>query len=432
MGKNNKLQASHIRKIVDTVAQRKNVEKFAQVVSLDEVKAQGYNLNIPRYVNSAEDAESWDIYATMYGGIPQAEIDRLHHYWDAFPTLKNALFESKAQQDYWQLQQADNIADQIEQNEQVQAFIAQFNTAFEGYATMLADKLISDKPFNIAQKKEQLTADLFGRLNGIALLDPYTAYQTFDDAWQAIATDLEILQSEGKQALKQVNPNLIIKKKDGKETEVQDGWVGHILPFEMVQKHLLSEKLTALQTKENRLSEIAGELETLLGELSEEDKASDAINESGDAFVGKEIAKALKNAEGDFKRVLTQAQKLLSEEKMLKSQIKTDSQALHLATKETIENLSDVEAIALQKIKWITPLAEDLHQLPQQLIQDLGKKVQALADKYGETLLEIEEKLAESQQKLAAMLDLLHGSNSDMLGSKAWQAVLKGEENAKK
>lgn len=424
VGKNNKLQASHIRRIVDTVIQRRDVEKFAKVVSLEEIKAQGYNLNIPRYVNSAEDAESWDIYATMFGGIPQAEIDRLHHYWQAFPSLKQALFEAKAQQGYWQLKNSENIAEQIQQNADVQQFIQQYQTAFNGYHDYLAQQLIQDDIFNTAQRKETLSTDLFHRLAHIALIDPYMAYQQLDDHWQTIATDLEMLHTEGKQALKQVDPNMVIKKKDGKDTEVQDGWIGHILPFDIVQQNLLADQLAALQQKENRLNEIGSELETLLSELSEEDKQSEAINENGDAFVGKEIAKALKNAEGEFRTVLTTAKKLLDEEKTLKKQLKADNETLHLNTKAVIETLSNEQAEMLQKMKWIDPLVNQLNDLPTQLINQLSKEVQNLADKYGETLLEIEEKLNQSQKTLATMLDLLHGNENDMQGSKAWQAML--------
>lgn len=424
VGKNNKLQASHIRRIVDTVIHRRDVEKFAKVVSLDEIKAQGYNLNIPRYVNSAEEAESWDIYATMFGGIPQSEIDRLHRYWDAFPTLKNALFEPKSQQGYWALKNPQEIAAQIRQNSEVAQFTQQYAKAFADYESHLDAQLIAQTDFSIAKQKEQLTNDLFHRFNEIELIDPYAAYQIFDDLWQTIATDMEMLQTEGKASLKQVDPNLVLKKKDGKEVEVQEGWIGRILPFELVQKAYLNDQLTALQSKENRLNDITGELETLLGELSEEDKVTDAVNEAGDAFVGKEIAKVLKTAEGELKNVLNQAQKLLKEEKELKKQIKDDTAALHLETKAFIENLSDEQAQHLQKIKWIEPLVEQLNALPEQLINQLSQQVQTLADKYGETLLEIEQKLQASKQQLAQMLTQLHGSPSDMLGASALQAVL--------
>ncbi|MEE1209479.1 MAG: type I restriction-modification system subunit M, partial [Parafannyhessea umbonata] len=93
-GKNNRLRACDIRRIVDAYQSRKDVERFCRVVPKQEIRDNGYNLNIPRYVDSSEAPETWDIYATMFGGIPVAEVDALRHYWDALPGLRDELFES--------------------------------------------------------------------------------------------------------------------------------------------------------------------------------------------------------------------------------------------------------------------------------------------------------------------------------------------------
>ena len=95
-GKNNKLRASDIKRIVDVVTARESVCKFSRVVSRDEIRKNDYNLNIPRYVDSSEEAESWDIYASMFGGLPISEIDKLDKYWKAFPLLREELFENSS------------------------------------------------------------------------------------------------------------------------------------------------------------------------------------------------------------------------------------------------------------------------------------------------------------------------------------------------
>lgn len=57
-GKNqNKLSPENIDKIIETYRNRKDVEKYAHVASLDEIKANDYNLNIPRYVDTFEEEE---------------------------------------------------------------------------------------------------------------------------------------------------------------------------------------------------------------------------------------------------------------------------------------------------------------------------------------------------------------------------------------
>ncbi|PRO41658.1 type I restriction-modification system subunit M [Bacillus sp. LLTC93] len=57
-GKNqNKLSPENIDKIIETYSNRKDVEKYAHVASLDEIKENDYNLNIPRYVDTFEEEE---------------------------------------------------------------------------------------------------------------------------------------------------------------------------------------------------------------------------------------------------------------------------------------------------------------------------------------------------------------------------------------
>ncbi|MBR4518465.1 MAG: type I restriction-modification system subunit M, partial [Victivallales bacterium] len=94
-GKNNILRASDIRRIVVAVENRSTIQKFSRKVERDEVRANGYNLNIPRYVDSSEEPEHWDIYASMFGGIPASELKALSDYWKAFPGLQPALFQPK-------------------------------------------------------------------------------------------------------------------------------------------------------------------------------------------------------------------------------------------------------------------------------------------------------------------------------------------------
>ena len=50
-GKKNKLRASDIRRIVDTHIRRCDVDGFARVVAKEEIRQNGYNLNIPRCTN---------------------------------------------------------------------------------------------------------------------------------------------------------------------------------------------------------------------------------------------------------------------------------------------------------------------------------------------------------------------------------------------
>lgn len=61
----NKLRPEHIKKIVDTYRERKEIEKYSHCATLQEVSDNDYNLNIPRYVDTFEEEEPIDIHAVM-------------------------------------------------------------------------------------------------------------------------------------------------------------------------------------------------------------------------------------------------------------------------------------------------------------------------------------------------------------------------------
>ncbi|MFC5530422.1 type I restriction-modification system subunit M [Cohnella yongneupensis] len=492
VGKNNNLRASDIKKIVDAVTARIDIEKFSRKVSREEIRRNEYNLSIPRYVDSTEGAENWDIYASMFGGIPMSEIAALSEYWSAFPELKESLF-TKGVGPYVELA-VDNIEQTVDEHPTVKAFISNFMGAFGDFDGFLKSELITNMAsLNISKEEVVLSDDIFARLAYIPLINKYEAYQLLDDEWAITSVDLEVIQTEGFNAVKKVDPNMVVKKKDGKEEEVQDGWIGHIIPFELVQRTLLSAEYEALKQKEGRLAEISSEYEEILDSLSEEEKNSSVTNDSGDAFVAKEVGDKLKEIYADvntqeikalnayaalsrkadklafisahddvvwsnmeagndgtyskkavnaylaelqsafefpeefFEAKILKVSNLITEEKEVKAQVKADAAALHMKTKETIESLSDEQALELLEQKWIFPLAESIKQLPNAVINVLVEKIKALSEKYVVTYSAIESEIQETESTLSALIDELVGNEYDMKGLSEFQTLLKGE-----
>lgn len=65
-GKNqNTLLDEHLNKIFDTYTARRALEKYAYVATFEEIKANDFNLNIPRYVDTFEEDEVVDIAAVQ-------------------------------------------------------------------------------------------------------------------------------------------------------------------------------------------------------------------------------------------------------------------------------------------------------------------------------------------------------------------------------
>ncbi|MDD4391114.1 MAG: type I restriction-modification system subunit M [Eubacteriales bacterium] len=435
-GKNNKLRASDIKRISDVVAERISTDKFSRVVSREEIRQNEYNLNIPRYVDTSEKAETWDIYASMFGGIPKAEIDELKDVWAAFPNLKTALFKDTGTP-YVTLA-IEDIKATIKGNDDVTAFEASFDAAFESFAPYLRSELfdkISD--LIISQEENILSDDIFKRLQGIPLIDKYEAYQLLDDEWNKIAIDLEIIHTEGFEATKKVDPNIVIKKKEGRDQEIQEGWVGRILPFELVQSTLLKPESDALKNKENRLAEIPSEYDEILDSMTEDEKESckDMLTQDGDAFIAKELSKKLKElkelkterpGEEIFALLekLTKAEGLIKEEKELKVEVKKDSATLHSLTKETIETLSDSQVLDLIDKKWIESLILNIYKLPDTIVDNLTGKIIELQKKYETTYFQIEEEIKETVQHLFIMIDQLEGNEYDMKGLSEFKSLL--------
>lgn len=425
-GKNNKLRASDIKRIVDVVTHRDDVDKFSRVISRDEIRSNDYNLNIPRYVDSSEAAESWDIFSSMFGGIPNSEVELLNDYWMAFPMLRKSLLEETSSA-YCRVV-CDDVKKAINEHADIKGFGNKFKEAFDGLDDFLHDELITQmKNINISKKEEVLADNIFGRLANIPLVDKYEAYQLLDDDWANIAIDLEIIQTEGFNATKVVEPNMVIKKKDNKEQEVQEGWKGRILPFELVQDTLLIDEKKSIEDKENRLVEISAEYEEIFDSLSEDEKELDCVNE--DSFSFAEVKKTLKNnsLESETEDKLKKVIDLNTEEKGLKSTIKTERALLEKTTKEIIENLSDEQVVMLLKEKWINPLIQNLMVLPERIVSNLVSKLEMLSKKYDSTLADIETEIEKTEKELSSMIDELEGNEFDMLGLAEFKKLLGGE-----
>ncbi|MBQ5906492.1 MAG: type I restriction-modification system subunit M [Treponema sp.] len=395
-GKQNKLQASDIKRIVDTVIERKTVNKFSRVVSKDEIRSNDYNLNIPRYVDSSEDAENYDIYASVIGGIPKNEIEKFESEWKAFPSLQNELFK-KVNDSYFELN-TDNIKETVLLNKDVKAFESNYKKVFEGLDSFLKEELITKlKEINVNKEEDTIANILFEKLQNVPLVDKYSAYQSLDDEWQTIAVDLEIINSEGIEACKKVEPNLVMKGKD----EVQDGWKGRIMDFELVQKMYFASELQNIE-EQNR------KLETKISALAE------LIPETEDGEEEIELTDEQKK----------QQKKLNDDAKTIRKEIAKLTKELEEKTIKKIEGLTDSEINALLEEKWILPLCTSLNEMPGKVVDDFISSLTKMTEKYSETLSSIENKINQTQKELFELMDELTGNEFDMKGLENLKGIL--------
>ena len=431
-GKNNKLRACDIKKIVDTVIKRKDIAKYSRVVSRDEIRNNDYNLNIPRYVDSSDEQESYDIYSLMFGGIPEIELESLDKYWKAFPSLKADLF-NKINNDYNELK-SEKVDEIVNNNNEVIKFKENYKEILKNYNGHLNKYLLDDiNNIDINRGEEDLSRELFDMLDSNNLIDNYEAFQILDDSWNKIAQDLEIIQTEGLDSVRKVDPKMVLKKKNGKEEEIQEGWVGRIIPLELIQEYKLKDELDSINDKNNKLSDISSQYEELFENVQEDDKDS-ISNDDNTAFDfkkvairAKEIVKEKIEVEKDsIEEILLKVNKLQETEKNLKKEVKNGTEKLIDDSKKSIENLTDSEINELLKIKWIDTLSDKLNDLSNEVISNLVKKIEAISSKYSETLIDIDKQIKKEEKELSSMIDELTGSEYDMKGLEEFKSLLGG------
>lgn len=332
-----------------------------------------------------------------------------------------------------------------------------------------------------------MTNNLFARHDDLPLIDPYKSFQFFSKEWETIANDIEILQTESFDAVRKIDPNMIIKNNE----EVQDGWIGRILPFSLVQQELLTEESNTLKDKEQRLVDISERQTAIIELLPPEALEKPILNDDNTKWVAGELKKEIKKilseietpeilllrqfpskkadkaifieshpeidwnavprtARGDinasqisayistlqrqvslptdsYEQLVIEAFDLTEEEKDLKKEIKALSEALIAHTIQTIQTTDDDTALELIKHKWIRPIMSSFELLPKEVITELTEKVQHITNKYAITYQDIAGRIVKAESNLNNLIAELQGCESDMLGLAEFRKTLNAE-----
>ena len=439
VGKQNRLTASDIKRISDTYIERNPDDPtFARVVSREEIRRNEYNLNIPRYIDSAEKPEPWDAHSIIFGGIPKAEVDLLAPFWEAFPSLRDTLYTA-SETPYTNIKN-DNVESCVNDNQDVKAWMKKYAAVLAPLPSDLHASLI-DNMMTVGKDSEEtaIASYLFEKLSPLPLIDKYQAFQILDKNYRPIATDLEIIQTEGFGATRVIEPHMVVKKKDGEDVEEQDGWQGRVLPFELVQKKKLPTEYQALQTAIETAAAKEAELEDIKQLFNEEDLQPDFYDDEKQSFITKGVNARVKAIRKELKGAAPEPESLeetllafydKSEElKATKKQVKTLTTDLLDKTMALIPSLSDDDVKKLLHDKWITPLCDQLATVPTTLLADFTTSVKRLDRKYARTLQKIEQEKSEVEGNLSTLLGNLTGNEYDMAAFKQLKQMIGGTGN---
>jgi len=218
-GNKNRLRAQDMHRMVDTFTRQDgSTPKYARLVPLSEIAANDYNLNLPRYIDSTEPEDLQDIEAHLKGGIPLADIDGLHRYWQVLPAVRQALFapvaDSARSSAYCQLtvepsQIKSTIFGHSEFTTFNQTVTQRFAAWKAAHTPLLTGIQLGDRPKALIEKLSESLLKTFQAFDAALLLDAYDVYQHLMDYWlDTMQDDVWMITLEGWLAVQDDKPNV--------------------------------------------------------------------------------------------------------------------------------------------------------------------------------------------------------------------------------
>lgn len=415
--KQNVLTESDVQRIFDTVVARKDVPNYAHLATMEEIEANGYNLNVPRYVSATTEEAPYDLFSVMTGKVSDKELDAFETIWKQFPLLREKLLNKTEGYNAF----ADvNVKDTVFADNDVQAFLNKFRGTSEEFRKYLVRTLISHDA--VPSMHDAIVEKLFETYKNQPLVDVYRVFQAFADNWMIVDSDLARLEAEGWDICAETEPNMVTKKdsKTKKTVEEQKGWKGKVMPFELVKTVFFAsdfDKMSRLTAEaDNKASEYADIWEN----MDEEAKATVCKDDDESAFDTKKFKSAIKNGDLDKEAVecINAIQDAIAKEKALRKQVKTIETGLEDKAKEKIEVLSEEEIHELLEEKWVSPIISAIDKVGERVLTQFVASFVELEKKYANPLAELSESIEETSGALRTSLDELVGNDADMTAIK--------------
>lgn len=421
----NVLRECDIQRIFDAVKNRKNIDNFCRVVEKLEIIANEYNLNIPRYVSATPEADRFDLYSVMEGSVSDTELSKFDNFWNRFPELKEKLFTRN--KGYNTFKDVD-IKDVVLNDDNVKAFKSSYSALIGTYRDYMISTLVKNVLKTDKSTRDEVVNKLFEIFGDEKLVDKYAVYQYLAENWDVIENDLIAIRESGIEVCRQTEPNIVLKKdsKTKKTNEVQDGWKGTIMPFDLVQKTFFGVDFETMRELESQADGFAAEYADAFENL-DEDVKKEVSKEEGTTFDGKMLKNKIKDAStpDDILEILKSAANAKEQENALRKQIKAIANSLTDKAKTKIESLTDEEINELLEQKWIVPIINGVNATCNSSLDTFVKGLISLKDKYSNNLAEINDEIHKADEELFALLDELVGSETDMLAIQMLKDALK-------
>ncbi|PUD46786.1 type I restriction-modification system subunit M [Helicobacter pylori] len=407
-GNKNRLRDQDVQKMIDTFNAYKEIPYYSKMVSLEEISANDYNLNIPRYIATKQESEK-DLFALINSHkasyLPKNEIKAYDPYFKVFKELKNTLFKKSDKEGYYALKtECENIKELITQSSEYQTFHASVLSAFDRLelSTTFNDL---EPGFNPKTLIESVCQKVLKEFEKVGILDKYGVYQLFKDYYnEVLQDDWFLLSFNGFRSTKELRKLTPLKDKNKKANYLEEPdlsfkkpTISDLIPKNLIKQRFFEKELNELEALENALNEKEALLDEFIEEHSNEEGLFDGlkINESV-------LKKELKNAtDPEDKQILKTALEWLeAKNKALKMKNKAyeelELKAFHQYKNLEINEIKDL----IIKDKWLNSLKNALENKIQKRTNAFISTLNEIISSYSNSLLELDKEVKESESKV--------------------------------
>ncbi len=419
-GNKNRLREQDIHRIVDVFANLREVPRYSRMVPLGEIAQEenGYNLNIPRYIDSSEEEDIQDLDAHLRGGIPVRDIDALADYWAVFPGLRKTLFKKGDRPGYAEPRlESAKVKSAILSHPEFESFAESVRGTFLLWRKKWEGTL---KAIGSGENPRRLIADMGEDILGLfadtPILDAYDVYQRLMDYWQeTLRDDVYLLIDEGwkKAAL----PRSVIEDKEKKIKEMPDLVVARrkfkmdLLPPTLIAARFFADDAAKAEALRSAAEAASSELEEFLEENGgDEGLLSGAADEDGKITKAqaKDRIKILKEGaeDADERAALEKFLKLTEAEAEARRAANLAQTHLNEKMLARYGTLSEAEIkLLVVEDKWLASLASAIEGELNRVTASLAARVKELEERYAEPLPNLEAAVETLGLKVAAHLE---------------------------
>ena len=323
--KQNVLTESDVKRIFDTVIAREEVPDYAHLATMEEIEANDYNLNIPRYVSAKKQDAPYDLFSVMTGKVSDEELDTFNSIWNRFPLLREKLLEKdNIHTGYNDFKDVDSN-DVVFSDEDVKTFLNRFQESTNNFSEVLTQTLINHDV--TPDVYHEIVEHIFYTYKEYSLVDTYNVLQAFADNWSTVESDILRIESEGWNICTETEPNKITKKdsKTKKIVEEQKGVKGKIIPLDLVKSVFFADDFDEMSRLTAEADSKASEYADIWENMDEDAKSVVCKDNDESAFDAKKFKSAIKSGTLDVETVesLNAIQDAVTKEKALRKKVKT-------------------------------------------------------------------------------------------------------------